>query len=200
MNGGYSYSKDSQFINYGLNGGVLVHADGITLGQEMAETNILVKAPGLNNVGLENDPTIKTDFRGYAIIPYATPYHRTSVTLDSTTLGDDMELPNTTQKVVPTRGAIARANFQGNIGRRAFLILKRPTGDVVPYGATVTLVARPQAQASIVSDGGMVYLSGLQDSGEIHAQWGSKIGQQCKATYDLAAVNEGIMQATAVCR
>lgn len=200
MNGGYSYSKDSQFINYGLSGGVLVHADGITLGQEMAETSILVKAPGLDNVRLENDSTIKTDFRGYAIIPYVTPYHRTSVTLDTATLGDDMELPNTTQKVVPTRGAIARANFQGNIGRRAFLILKRASGEVVPYGSTVTLAARPEAKASIVSDGGMVYLSGLQDSGEIHAQWGSKIGQQCKATYDLAAVNEGIVQATAVCR
>lgn len=199
ISGGYSYSKGSQYINYGLSGGALVHADGITLGQEMSETSVLIKAPGLSDVGLDNNPTIKTDFRGYAILPYVTPYHRTSVALDSTTLGDDMELPNTTLKIVPTRGAIVRANFQGNIGRRAFLILKRPSGDVVPYGSTVTLVARPETQASIVSDGGMVYLSGLQDSGEIHAQWGSKAGQQCKAIYDLAAVTEGIVQATAVC-
>jgi outer membrane usher protein len=199
INGGYSYNKHSQLINYGLNGGMLVHADGITFGQEIAETAVLVKAPGLNNVRLENDASIKTDYRGYAILPYVTPYHRTSITLDNTTLSDNMELPDSTKKVVPTRAAIVRANFEGNIGRRAFLILKRPSGDSVPYGATVTPTGDKQAKASIVSDGGMVYMSGLKDSGEIYAQWGTKVGQQCKATYSLSAATEGIAQSTAVC-
>lgn len=199
VNAGYSYAKNSQLINYGLSGGVLVHADGITLGQEMSETAVLVKAPGLKNVRLENDATIETDSRGYAIIPYVTPYHRTNVTLDSTTLGNNMELPNTTQKVVPTRAAIVRANFAGNIGRRAFLILKRASGENVPYGATVTSTTDKNAQASIVSDGGMVYMSGLKDNGEVYAQWGSKAGQQCKAAYSLATEIEGIAQTTAVC-
>lgn len=199
VNADYSYAKNSQLINYGLSGGVLVHADGITLGQEMSETAVLVKAPGLKNVRLENDATIETDSRGYAIIPYVTPYHRTNVTLDSTTLGNNMELPNTTQKVVPTRAAVVRANFAGNIGRRAFLILKRASGENVPYGATVTSTTDKNAQASIVSDGGMVYMSGLKDNGEVYAQWGSKAGQQCKAAYSLATEIEGIAQTTAVC-
>lgn len=199
VNAGYSYAKNSQLINYGLSGGVLVHADGITFGQEMSETAVLVKAPGLKNVRLENDATIETDSRGYAIIPYITPYHRTNVTLDSTTLGNNMELPNTTQKVVPTRAAVVRANFAGNIGRRAFLILKRASGENVPYGATVTSTTDKNAQASIVSDGGMVYMSGLKDNGEVYAQWGSKAGQQCKAAYSLATEIEGIAQTTAVC-
>lgn len=199
VNAGYSYAKNSQLINYGLSGGVLVHADGITLGQEMSETAVLVKAPGLKNVRLENDATIETDSRGYAIIPYVTPYHRTNITLDSTTLGNNMELPNTTQKVVPTRAAVVRANFAGNIGRRAFLILKRASGENVPYGATVTSTTDKNAQASIVSDGGMVYMSGLKDNGEVYAQWGSKAGQQCKAAYSLATEIEGIAQTTAVC-
>ncbi|MBZ7184723.1 fimbrial biogenesis outer membrane usher protein [Klebsiella michiganensis] len=199
VNAGYSYAKNSQLINYGLSGGVLVHADGITLGQEMSETAVLVKAPGLKNVRLENDATLETDSRGYAIIPYVTPYHRTNVTLDSTTLGNNMELPNTTQKVVPTRAAVVRANFAGNIGRRAFLILKRASGENVPYGATVTSTTDKNAQASIVSDGGMVYMSGLKDNGEVYAQWGSKAGQQCKAAYSLATEIEGIAQTTAVC-
>ncbi|MGE5989386.1 fimbria/pilus outer membrane usher protein [Klebsiella michiganensis] len=199
VNAGYSYAKHSQLINYGLSGGVLAHADGITLGQEMSETAVLVKAPGLKNVRLENDATIETDYRGYAIIPYVTPYHRTNVTLDSTTLDNNMELPNTTQKVVPTRAAIVRANFAGNIGRRAFLILKRASGENVPYGATVTLSTDKNAQASIVSDGGMVYMSGLKDHGEVYAQWGSKAGQQCKAAYRLTTGIEGIAQTTAIC-
>ena len=87
-----------------------------------------------------------------------------------------------------------------NIGRRAFLILKRNSGDYVPYGATVTLTLDKNAQASIVSDGGMVYMSGLKDSGVVYAQWGSKSGQQCKATYSLASTTEGITQTSAICR
>ena len=200
VNGGYSYSKHSQQINYGASGGVLVHADGVTFGQEMADTAALVKAPGLSGVTLETDSTIKTDYRGYAIIPHVSPYRKNGIALDSTTLADNMELPVTTMKVVPTRGAITRANFEGNIGRRAFLILKQASGADVPYGATVTLATEQKSQASIVSDGGMVYMSGLKDTGEIFAQWGTAVGQQCKATYNLASNTDSIAQATAICR
>ncbi|MFT7865626.1 fimbria/pilus outer membrane usher protein, partial [Salmonella enterica] len=88
-------------------------------GQEMSDTAALVKAPGLSHVRLESDSTIETDSRGYAIVPYVSPYRRTGITLDSTTLADNMELPVTSKKVVPTRGAIVSADFEGNIGRRA---------------------------------------------------------------------------------
>ncbi len=39
-----------------------------------------IKAPGLDNVKLTNDNTISTDYRGYAIVPYVTPYRRTDIT------------------------------------------------------------------------------------------------------------------------
>lgn len=199
VNGSYSYSKNSQLLSYGASGGILVHADGITLGQEMSDTSALIKAPGLSNVRLESDPTIKTDHRGYAIVPYLSPYHRASITLDSTTLAENMELPNTTLKVVPTRGAITRVNFEGNIGHRAFLIMKLPSGNYVPYGATVSSDANPNAKASIVADNGMVYMSGLRDVGEVYAKWGKDADQMCKATYKLTSASGSIPQATVIC-
>lgn len=199
VNGNYSYNKHSQQLNYGASGGIIVHADGITLGQEMSDTTALIKAPGLSNVRLENDSTIETDSRGYAIFPYVSPYRRTNITLDSTTLADNMELPNTTIKVVPTRGAITRANFEGNIGRRAFLIMKMPSGGYVPYGATVTSSSNPTAQAGIVGDNGMVYMSGLQDSGKVYAKWGNGSLQTCEAPYSLDAMSEGVTQMTIAC-
>ncbi|WP_411019280.1 fimbria/pilus outer membrane usher protein, partial [Salmonella sp. s52026] len=91
-NAGYSYDNNSQRIDYGANGSILAHADGITLGQDITDAAVLVKAPGLDDVRLANDNTISTDYRGYAIVPYVTPYRRTDITLDSTTLGEDMEL------------------------------------------------------------------------------------------------------------
>lgn len=187
LNAGYSYDNNSQRIDYGANGSIVAHADGITLGQDITDAAVLVKAPGLDNVKLTNDNTISTDYRGYAIVPYVTPYRRTDITLDSTSLGEDMELPETTQSVVPTRGAIVRANYDGNIGQRAFVHLKTASGQDVPYGAMVLLAGDSKSQPSIVSDAGMVYMSGLQETGILNVQWGKSAAQQCNASFTLPA-------------
>lgn len=203
INAGYSYDRDSQRVDYGASGSIIAHADGITLGQDITDAAVLVKAPGLDNVKLTTDSTISTDYRGYAIVPYVTPYRRTDITLDSTTLGDDMELPETTQSVVPTRGAIVRANYDGKIGQRAFIHLKTASGQDVPYGAMVLLADDAKSQASIVSDAGMVYMSGLQQTGTLNVQWGKSSSQQCKAPFTLPpreGKTAGLNQIEAVCR
>ena len=203
VNAGYSYDRSSERIDYGANGSIVAHADGITLGQDITDAAVLVKAPGLDNVRLTNDNTISTDYRGYAIVPYVTPYRRTDITLDSSTLGEDMELPETTQSVVPTRGAIVRANYAGNIGQRAFVHLKTASGQDVPYGAMVLLVGDSKSQPSIVSDAGMVYMSGLQQTGILNVQWGKSAAQQCNASFTLPAREgkaSGISQIETICR
>ncbi|MDT5385550.1 hypothetical protein ANLFBCOP_003985 [Escherichia coli] len=71
-NVGYSRSGDSSQIYYGMSGGIIAHADGITFGQPLGDTMVLVKAPGADNVKIENQTGIHTDWRGYAILPFAT--------------------------------------------------------------------------------------------------------------------------------
>lgn len=203
LNAGYSYDRDSQRIDYGANGSIIAHADGITLGRDITDAAVLIKAPGLDDVRLTNDANISTDYRGYAIVPYVTPYRRTDVTLDSTTLGDNMELPETTKTVIPTRGAIVRANYTGNIGQRAFIHLKTANGKDVPFGAMVMLAGDTKTQASIVSDAGMVYMSGLQPTGMLKVQWGKNADQQCQTSYNLPTREGkvvGVIQTDAICR
>lgn len=43
---GYSYTKDSRRVNYGLQGGIIAHSDGVTFSQPLGETVALVAAPG----------------------------------------------------------------------------------------------------------------------------------------------------------
>lgn len=38
MNSAYSYDHDQRRVNYGISGGVVAHANGITLSQELGET------------------------------------------------------------------------------------------------------------------------------------------------------------------
>ncbi|MDO7161242.1 fimbria/pilus outer membrane usher protein, partial [Acinetobacter baumannii] len=61
----YGWSDESRQLNYGVRGGILWHADGITLSQEMGETVALIKAPGAEGLTLENTTGIATDWRGY---------------------------------------------------------------------------------------------------------------------------------------
>ena len=42
-NVGYSRSGDSSQIYYGMSGGIIAHADGITFGQPLGDTMVLVK-------------------------------------------------------------------------------------------------------------------------------------------------------------
>ncbi|VTM39904.1 putative fimbrial biogenesis outer membrane usher protein [Klebsiella quasipneumoniae] len=58
VNAGYSYDRGSERIDYGANGSIVAHADGVTLGQDITDAAVLVKAPGLDNVKLANDNTI----------------------------------------------------------------------------------------------------------------------------------------------
>lgn len=77
VNAGYAYDRNSQRLNYGLQGGIVAHQDGVTFGQPLGETIALVKAPGANGVGITNQSGVKTDWRGYAIVPYTSPYRKT---------------------------------------------------------------------------------------------------------------------------
>jgi outer membrane usher protein len=185
VNGGYSYASGQRTLNYGMQGAIVAHADGITAGQSMGETFGLVKVPGAAGVGVSNQPGVSTDFRGYALVPNLMPYRKNDITLQTTTLREDVDLKQTIRTVVPTRGAVVRADYRAQVGQRVLMTLTRRDGSVVPFGATVVNEQDRDAGSSIVGDGGQVYLAGLQNKGALLVQWGKGADQQCRVTYRL---------------
>lgn len=181
-NAGYSYDQNNRRINYGIQGGVLAHADGITLSQALGETNVLVKAPGADGVGIQNQSGAKTDFRGYTAVSNLTPFRKNDVALMADTLPDDVELELTNQTVTPTRGAVVRADYVASVGMKALMSLTRTNEQPVPFGAMVSIKGE-KAQSFIVGDAGQVYLTGLPEKGEVLARWGEGPDQQCRASY-----------------
>lgn len=59
MNGAYSYDNDQKRVNYGMEGGIVAHAHGVTLSQSLGETSALVEAPGANGVTISNQTGVK---------------------------------------------------------------------------------------------------------------------------------------------
>ena len=202
LSGGYSYDKNSQRMNYGLSGGVLVHSDGVTMAQPFGETIALIKAPGAAGVGVTGQNGIKTDYRGYTVVSNISPYRKNSLALDTQTLSDDVELQLTTQTVIPTRGAVVRAEYIASVGNRVLMTLTRVEGKPVPFGATVTLAIDKNSPGFIVGDAGQVYLTGLENSGELLARWGNANNEQCRVNYriDKNETDSGVVLSNEVCK
>ncbi|HKS32374.1 MAG TPA: fimbrial biogenesis usher protein [Enterobacteriaceae bacterium] len=181
-NVGYSHSDGIKQSYYGLSGGVLAHADGITLSQPLNDTAVLIKVPGAANVYVENQTGVKTDWRGYAVLPYATEYRENRVALDTTSLADNVDLDDAVVNVVPTRGAIVRAEFNAHVGLKLLMALTY-RGRPVPFGAMATVAG--SQNGSIVADDGLVYLSGMPMAGQIQVKWGDGPDASCVARYRL---------------
>lgn len=86
VSGGVSQDKYQRTVNVGLQGGIVAHANGITLSQPLGETIALVKAPGAYGTHITNQTGVETDFRGYTVVPFVTAYRHNTISLDTETL------------------------------------------------------------------------------------------------------------------
>jgi outer membrane usher protein len=198
VNGGYSYDQFNQRLNYGLQGSVIAHSEGITLGQSLGETVALVAVPGAKDVSIAGRSGVKTDVFGYAIVPYTSPYRKNTLSLNSHTFDDDTEVELTTQTVIPSRGAVVKVNYKTNVGYRVLMTITQSSGQPVPFGATVS-PTDGNAQNFIVGDAGQVYLTGVNQKGTLQAKWGAGADQQCVVNYSVPQKKNSIMEMTELC-
>lgn len=195
-NAGYSYSNTYKQVSYGVSGGALLHGNGLTLGQQIGETGVLIAAPGVAGVAVENETGVTTDWRGYAIKPYASIYRENRVALDTDSLDDHTDIEDAVSRVVPTRGAIVRATFKGHTGSRVLMTLTYK-GKPLPFGALITV----GEHTGIVGDDGLAYMSGMPAEGTAHIVWGEGAERRCIAPWRLPvnAVNQPVVRVNAVC-
>lgn len=197
VSAGYSQGRDYGQISAGASGSVIIHSGGITAGQTPGSTAVLVAVPGAPGVPLVGGNGVKTDGRGYAIVPYASEYQRTRVAVDTHHLDAQTEVEKPVVQVVPTRGAIVRAEFAATRGQRVLITLYRNRKPLV-FGTTVSA----GKSHGIVGDDGQVYLTGLAERGTLTAQWGKETGQSCQADWKItpADVRGPLASITADCK
>lgn len=199
---GYNHDNSSQQITYHIQGGVVLHEQGITLSQPLGDTIALIRAPGAAHVKVKNNTGIYTDWRGYAIVPYQTAYRKNTVALETKYLNQGVDIQTPVQSLTPIHGSVVAFDFVPHVGRRLLLQLHHK-GDVVPFGAIATFADRPE-ESSIVGDNGEVYLSAAPDEGKLLAKWGRSDQQTCKANFNLSKFlnlpeNKTVVHAEAEC-
>lgn len=195
---GYSYDPDSRQVNYSLQGGALLHSHGLTLSQPMNGTVALVAAPGATNVTVGNNTGVKTDWRGYTVVPYLQSFRRNRVYLDPKTLGDDVDIERSTDFVIPTKGAVVLAKFSTHVGRRMLVTLHDKANKPLPFGTIAAAKTEDATSTGIVDETGTVYMTGMPDKGHITLKWGAK--NACSADYKLKVASDSdVSQLTLIC-
>ncbi|HBN7118598.1 TPA: fimbrial biogenesis outer membrane usher protein [Escherichia coli] len=203
VNGSYSWSRDSQHFDYGARGGVLVHSDGVTFSQELGETVALVKAPGAEGLSIENATGISTDWRGYTVKTQLSPYDENRVALNSDYFSKaNIELENTVINLVPTRGAVVKAEFVTHVGYRVLFNVRHVNGKPIMFGAMATASLETGTVTGIVGDNGELYLSGMPEKGEFLLSWGQAADEKCKGAYHITHKPDdtSLVQMDAICR
>jgi outer membrane usher protein len=199
VNVGYSQSNGYDQLYYGLSGGVLAHQYGVTLSQPLNDTTVLIRAPGADHVSVENQTGVRTDGRGYAVLPFAMDYRENRVALNTNTLANNVDLDDAVVSVVPTHGAVVLADFKTHVGLKVLMTLTHK-GKPLPFGAVVSF--DNGKSASIVAEGGQVYLTGLPPKGEVKAKWGDGVADQCSVAYQIPSNSQqqSLSYVSAVCR
>ncbi|WP_335923504.1 fimbria/pilus outer membrane usher protein [Shewanella chilikensis] len=186
LNGGYSYNDQLAQLHYGIDGAIVGHPYGITYAQPLGDTMALVKARGAGDVRVQNGTNILTDARGYAVVPYVTPYAKNRIALDTQTMAENLDMDTNVRTVIPTKGALVLADYKTFLGSRVLMTFTYQ-GSPVPFGAQAILLMADgeEGSRSIVGNDGQAYFSGVPQNGQVHVSWGDKANYQCSAPYGL---------------
>lgn len=175
---GSSYSSRTTQVDYGVSGSVMLHKDGVFLTRELNDTAILVEAKGAEGAKINRaGDNVQINKQGYALIPYATPYHYNDVELDPTSFKNGYDIDNKVVKVAPTRGAISRVVFDVRQGYN-FLVFVKHNNQKIRFGTLVKNATNNVT--SIANDDGTVYLTGVENNAKFIAKWSKD--QTCSFT------------------
>ena len=202
LNGAYGYSDDFRQLSLSASGNVVMHAGGATFAPYRGDTMVLVHAPGAADAQVTNAQGLRVDRRGYAVVPYVSPFRLNAITLDPGDMSRDVELESSSQSIAPYAGAISLLRFQTRSGRALLISVRGAAGQSLPLGASVK---DEQGQlVGLVGQGGRLYVRSENDSGRLQVEWGSQTSQRCWIDYevpvDMDARKVGITSVESVCR
>ncbi|HHW4679968.1 MAG TPA: FimD/PapC C-terminal domain-containing protein, partial [Xylella taiwanensis] len=150
---------------------------------QRGDTMVIVEAPAAKDARVSNISGVRIDQRGYAVVPYVSPYRMNTITLDPEGMNADVELETSSQLVAPYAGAISKVTFGTRKGRALIINARTPNDQPLPFGAQV-LDAQGQS-VGLVAQGSLIYVRAQDPQGRLTIKWGDQAAQQCHVEYQL---------------
>src|SRR5471032_2824098 len=202
LNASASGGAGTRQVSAGVQGSVVAHPGGVTLSQTVGDTIGIVEAPAAAGAMVTSPPGTKVDSRGYAVIPYLSPYSMNVVDIDPKGTSTDVEFKSTSAQVAPRAGSIVMMKYETVIGRAALIQAPKLGGGALPFGASVE--DEQGKSVGVVGQDSRIFARGLEDQGALTVKWGSGPVEQCRIAYtlpkkDAKAYNPGYLSLQSHC-
>ncbi|MBA6097337.1 MULTISPECIES: fimbria/pilus outer membrane usher protein [Pseudomonas] len=169
LRGAYNQTAGSRQMDMGVEGSVVAYGSDLIFSQPLGETNVIVATPGAADVAITNTRGVRTDSKGYTVVPQALPYRKNRVSLDTQTIPADVDIAEPVQEVIPNRGAFVLTDFDIRRGRRILFRIIDGQGQPAPFAARAELFTtdgRPVGN-TLVADNGRAFLTGVPDQAQL---------------------------------
>ncbi len=185
-----------------FSGNVVAHSQGILFGPDQAQTMVLVYAPDATGAQVGNTPGLSINKKGYAVIPYVTPYRMNDISLDPQDMSTQVELGESSLRIAPYAGSITKVQFSTKKGYALFISTTTLDGSHLPFAAQV--YNQNNEVIGIVAQGSRIYLRTPLTHDRLYVKWGNTSTQKCEIEYDIADQikhnNQPIIMTKAVCK
>ncbi|WP_193017378.1 fimbria/pilus outer membrane usher protein [Proteus sp. FME41] len=184
---GTTYNQGDHFKQFTGNmmGSLVVHRNGLTLGQYTHDSLALVEAKGAEGAKVNSASNVYIDSFGYAVVPYVNPYRKNTISLDPQGISTKTDLLSTSTNIVPYRGAIAKVKFETVIGEKVLITVDYSE---IPIGASVK--TKDGRSVGMMGQANTLYASGLPREGQLTISWGNQSGQSCAVDYALPDIED----------
>lgn len=202
VGGSYSVADSYQQAMVSLSGSIVAHSEGVLFGPEQGQTMVLVHAPDAAGAKVNNTVGLSVNKAGYAVVPYVTPYRLNDITLDPQEMSSKVELEETSQRIAPFAGAIAKVDFATKTGYAVYIKSKTVDGNSLPFAAQV--FNQKDEAVGIVAQGSMIYLRTPQAQDRLYVKWGDESNERCSVEYNvsnqLQNKQQSVVMTEAVCK
>ncbi|WP_406908519.1 fimbria/pilus outer membrane usher protein [Klebsiella oxytoca] len=135
VQGTLSHAKSYSQGSAGLQGAIVLHKDGVTLGPYLGDTFALIEAKGAQGAKVVGSQNTTVDRFGFALSPSIAPYQYNNVALDSSEINKNAEIVSGSQRIAPMVGAMVRVKF--SILHGYPMLININYNKPLPLGATV---------------------------------------------------------------
>ncbi|NPT37903.1 fimbria/pilus outer membrane usher protein [Paraburkholderia xenovorans] len=183
LTGSASSGTGSSQVSAGISGSIVAHPGGVTFSQTVGDTFGVIEAPGAAGASVTSSPGVKLNGRGFAVVPYLTPYGINTVDIDPKGTSTDVEFESTSEQAVPRLGSVVMIRYKTVTGRAALIRAPQLGDKALPFGADV--VDATGRTVGVVAQDSRIFARGLEDKGALFVKWGAAGAEQCQIDYVL---------------
>ncbi|EQB3623850.1 fimbria/pilus outer membrane usher protein [Proteus mirabilis] len=172
-------------VGASINSGITATTQGIALHRSAnGDTRLMIETPGVGDVPLDSG-VIKTNHFGLAVIPNVNSYRKSTVSINTSQLPENIETLESTTDITLTKGAIGYRSLSVMKGEKLFAIISLNDGKKPPFWASVRNA--DNRELGIVGEDGVTWLVGISSKEKLSVYWAGK--KQCELSLpeDLAS-------------